>query len=242
MHARVQSRHREYEIVYLLAPSTTPGGATRVGDSIREVIDENKGRLLKVDLWGIRPLAYRIKGNKQGIYYYMRFIATQGTVDEMERRLKLADPVLRYLTVRLSVHEVDPAAYTVKEEEAEFKGIDELHESLQAEAVVAAEPAEMPAVETAAEPVQAPAVETAAKPVQAPAVETTAEPEKKPAAEASAEPVEVVAETPGAGAEEQKEASSPPAQEPAVEAGTDSSEKPEVKVEVDGAAGKEGES
>ena len=131
MHARALKRHREYEIVYLLAPSTTPGRAEKVGDSIREVLEEAQGKLLKVTLWGIRSLAYRIKGNKQGIYYHMRFVSTQGAVDEIERRLKLADVVLRYLTVRLSKHEVDPAEFTVKEEEAAFKGIEDLHASLQ---------------------------------------------------------------------------------------------------------------
>lgn len=131
MHARALKRHREYEIVYILAPSTTPGRAEKVGDSIREVLEGAEGMLLKVTLWGIRSLAFRIKGNKQGIYYYMRFVSTQGAVDEIERRLKLADVVLRYLTVRLSKHEVDPADYTVKDDEAAFKGIDDLHASLQ---------------------------------------------------------------------------------------------------------------
>jgi small subunit ribosomal protein S6 len=132
MHARALKRHREYEIVYLLAPTTTPGRAEKVGDSIREVLEGAEGKLLKVTLWGIRSLAYRIKGHKQAIYYYMRFVSTQGAVDEIERRLKLADVVLRYLTVRLSKHEVDPADYTVKDDEAAFKGIDDLHASLQA--------------------------------------------------------------------------------------------------------------
>jgi len=131
MHARAIKRHREYEIVYLLSPSTTPGRAEKVGDSIREVLEGVEGKLLKVTLWGIRSLAYRIKGNKQAIYYYMRFVSTQGAVDEIERRLKLADVVLRFLTVRLSKHEVDPADFTVKEEEAAFKGIDDLHASMQ---------------------------------------------------------------------------------------------------------------
>ncbi|MBW2264263.1 MAG: 30S ribosomal protein S6, partial [Deltaproteobacteria bacterium] len=131
MHTRALKRHREYEIVYILAPSTTPGGAEKVGESIREVLEEMKGKLLKVTLWGIRSMAYKIKGKKQGIYYYMRFIATQGAVDEMERRLKLSEAVLRYLTVRLSKHEVDPTDYTVVEDEAAFKGIDDLHASLQ---------------------------------------------------------------------------------------------------------------
>ena len=54
-----------------------------------------------MDLWGIRSLAYRIKGQKQGIYYYIRFLATQGLVDELEKRLKITEPVLRYLTVKL---------------------------------------------------------------------------------------------------------------------------------------------
>ncbi len=171
MHARVPKRHREYEIVYLLAPTTTPGRAQKVGDSIREVLEEAQGKLLKVTLWGIRSLAFKIKGNKQGIYYYMRFVSTQGTVDEIERRLKLADTVLRYLTVRLSKHEVDPADYTVKEDEAAFKGIDDLHASLQdagstdeedADEAATAESGDRPRAGEIDEEAPAPAVETPA--------------------------------------------------------------------------------
>jgi small subunit ribosomal protein S6 len=132
MHANALKRHREYELVYLLTPSTTPGSAEKVGDSIREVIESKEGKLLKVDLWGIRSLAYRIRGNKQGIYYYMRFVTTQGAVEEMERRLKITDSVLRFLTVRRSVHEVDPSTYTVREDEARFKGIEDLQAGIQA--------------------------------------------------------------------------------------------------------------
>jgi len=140
MHALVQPKHREYEIVYLLAPMTTPGAATKVGDTVREVVEGINGKILKVDLWGIRTLAYKIKGNRQGIYYCTRFVSTQGAVDEIERRLKIFDSVLRYLIVKMSPGEVDPAAYTVKPEEAQFKPIDEIHASLQAGEIPAAEP------------------------------------------------------------------------------------------------------
>ncbi len=126
MHAFVPKRHREYELIYVLSPTTTPAGATRIADFITEVVGAHEGKIIKVDLWGIRTLAYRIHGFRQGIYYFMRFIGTQGMVEELERRLRISEPVLRFLNVKASDRLVDPASYQVNEEEAKFTPIDEI--------------------------------------------------------------------------------------------------------------------
>jgi small subunit ribosomal protein S6 len=132
MHELATKRVRQYELAYILSPATTPAGAGKLADTIREAIANGEGKLLKVDLWGLRRLAYRISGKDLGIYYCLRFAGPQGLVDELERRLKISDSVLRFLTVRAGDAQFDVASLAPGPEEAEWKGIEEIHAQLQA--------------------------------------------------------------------------------------------------------------
>ena len=63
---------------------------------------ERGARVEKVDRMGTRKLAYRVAKQREGIYVHMALRGTQGDViKELERRLKVSDPVIKYLTVRL---------------------------------------------------------------------------------------------------------------------------------------------
>ncbi len=130
MHAMASKRFTEYEMVYVLSPSTTPAGASKLAETIQDTIKGNEGKLLKVELWGLKRLAFKISGKDLGIYYYLRFVGSQGLVDEMERRLKISDSVLRFLTVRTGKAEIDPSAVTAPTEDTQWLGIDEIHTRL----------------------------------------------------------------------------------------------------------------
>src|SRR5262249_33730280 len=55
----------------------------------------------KVDLWGKRRLAYRVDKYREGSYVFLQFTAGPETVKELERRLRVSDLVLKFLTVRI---------------------------------------------------------------------------------------------------------------------------------------------
>ena len=59
------------------------------------------GTIDKVDKWGKRRLAYRIDKNREGSYVLMQFSAEPATVKEFERRLRVQDSVIKFLTVRI---------------------------------------------------------------------------------------------------------------------------------------------
>jgi small subunit ribosomal protein S6 len=63
---------------------------------VNEVVSNFGGKLVKLDNWGRRKLAYPIKRHTRGIFVYVKFIAKPGVVAEMERNLRIADSVLRY--------------------------------------------------------------------------------------------------------------------------------------------------
>jgi small subunit ribosomal protein S6 len=100
---------REYETIFILRPDTNQDGIQLVNTRVRSVIDQMGGKLLKLDNWGKRKLAYEVKKQLKGIYLYWQFLGTSGMVEEIERNLRMLDTVIRYYTVKVD-EDIDPAA------------------------------------------------------------------------------------------------------------------------------------
>ena len=92
---------REYETIYILRPNTPNEGVAEVNTRIKGVIESMGGKVLKVDNWGKRRLAYEVAKERKGIYLYWLYLAKSGVVEEAERNLRMLDNVIRYLTVKV---------------------------------------------------------------------------------------------------------------------------------------------
>jgi len=90
---------REYETIFILRPDTTQDGIAAVNTRVRSVIEAKAGKLLKLDNWGKRKLAYEVEKQLKGIYLYWQYLGPAGTVEEIERNLRMLDSVIRYYTV-----------------------------------------------------------------------------------------------------------------------------------------------
>jgi len=105
--ARVQSLRdtpntaREYETIYILRPNTPNEGVAEVNSRIKGVIEGMGGKIIKLDNWGKRRLAYEVAKERKGIYLYWQYLAQPGVVEETERNLRMLDSVIRYLTVKV---------------------------------------------------------------------------------------------------------------------------------------------
>jgi small subunit ribosomal protein S6 len=95
-------RMREYETIYILRPDATTDAIGQVNQKIRGIIETGGGRLLKVDNWGKRKLAYEVKKQLKGIYLFFSYLGTAGLVEEVERNLRLTDTVIRYYSVKIA--------------------------------------------------------------------------------------------------------------------------------------------
>lgn len=100
---------REYESVTIIKPDTPKPEILQLITRLQGVFSERGGKLLKVDSWGMRVLAYPVAKNRKGIYLYWRFIGGSDMVTEFERLLGLAQQVIRFYTVRVDDN-VDPSA------------------------------------------------------------------------------------------------------------------------------------
>jgi small subunit ribosomal protein S6 len=95
-------RMREYETIYILRPDSSTDVIGQVNAKIRGIIEAGGGRLLKVDNWGKRKLAYEVKKQLKGIYLFFSYLGTAGLVEEVERNLRLTDAVIRYYSVKIA--------------------------------------------------------------------------------------------------------------------------------------------
>jgi small subunit ribosomal protein S6 len=98
---------REYETIYILKADASTESVQEVNTRIRKVIEDGKGKVLRVDNWGKRKLAYEIKKQLKGIYLHWLYLGETDLVAELERNLRMLDLVVRFNTVKVD-EDVNP--------------------------------------------------------------------------------------------------------------------------------------
>jgi small subunit ribosomal protein S6 len=113
------ARTKEYETIYILRPDVDADTAEKVQTRVAEVIDKAPGKIVKVEGWGRRRLAYPVGKQRRGVYVYVKYLGGGGLVQEIERNLKLSDVVMKFQTVLLREH-VDVSTITIDPEEVKL--------------------------------------------------------------------------------------------------------------------------
>jgi small subunit ribosomal protein S6 len=111
---------REYETIYILRPNTPNEGVAEVNTRIKGIIEGMGGKIIKVDNWGKRRLAYEVAKERKGIYLYWQYLATPGVVEETERNLRMLDSVIRYLSVKVD-EDIDISARPSELDDTSFE-------------------------------------------------------------------------------------------------------------------------
>ncbi|MBI4509251.1 MAG: 30S ribosomal protein S6 [Deltaproteobacteria bacterium] len=102
-------RSREYETIYILRSDTPNESVGQVNSKVRHIVENMGGKILRLDNWGKRKLAYEVRKQLKGIYLYWHYLAAPGVVEELERNLRMWDNVIRYYTVKVDEN-IDPNA------------------------------------------------------------------------------------------------------------------------------------
>jgi len=92
---------RNYEIIFIVRPDVTEEDVDKLIAQMEGVVAGAGGKLEKVEKLGRRRLAYRVRKQREGIYVLFRLQGSGDTVKEFERRLKVTDTVIKYLSVRI---------------------------------------------------------------------------------------------------------------------------------------------
>jgi len=112
---------RNYEALYIVRPELSEEEQQAVAKKFADIVTQNGGEVVKLDIWGKRRLAYEVKKLREGIYILMQFRAESRVAQEVERVLKITDEVIRQLVVRL---EDDALVAEAKEEEAPVEQVE----------------------------------------------------------------------------------------------------------------------
>ncbi len=100
---------RSYQSVLILKPDIDEPRIDEALEKIGEFIKSNGGACLKVEKWGKKRLAYRVKKNRFGIYLNIYHTLEAAQVADLENKYKLYDLVIKYMVVRLEEDELERA-------------------------------------------------------------------------------------------------------------------------------------
>src|SRR5689334_18839110 len=92
---------RVYEELFIVKPDAPEEEVNAFIDQIKNVITNGKGTVDKVDDWGVRKLAYRVAKFNEGHYVLVVFTSSPELVHEIERRMRVTDMVIKFITVRI---------------------------------------------------------------------------------------------------------------------------------------------
>lgn len=95
---------RRYEQIFILRQSLGEEEITKVIENAEQIVLDQGGAVISQNKWGMKKLAYPIKKEPQGYYVFSDFAATPAAVAEIERKFRIDDAVLKYLTVKISDH------------------------------------------------------------------------------------------------------------------------------------------
>ena len=93
---------RLYDLIFIIRPATPEDEIKKIEHTVEHACSEKGGKIEKSEHWGTRKLAYRVAKHREGIYVYFQIKTNHGElIHEIERRLRVQDSVIKYLTIRL---------------------------------------------------------------------------------------------------------------------------------------------
>jgi small subunit ribosomal protein S6 len=96
-----------YEHVLIARQDISPAQAEALNEDLKTLIESRGGHIVKIEYWGLRNLTYRIKKNRKGHYSLLAIDAPADAVKEMERQISLNEDVLRFLTIKVDVLDLE---------------------------------------------------------------------------------------------------------------------------------------
>ncbi|MDQ2856092.1 MAG: 30S ribosomal protein S6 [Acidobacteriota bacterium] len=92
---------RQYEVLFIVDPGADDDEVAKITDTFKQIITDQGGSITKAETLGRRQLAYEILRKKEGTFVDIEMEGSGKEIAELERRMRVNDRVLRYLTVRL---------------------------------------------------------------------------------------------------------------------------------------------
>ena len=96
-----------YEHTFITKQDSSESQNNKLVDKYEDIIKINSGKVLKTEEWGLRNLSYRIKNNRKGFYFHIKFEGIGKTIEKLEKTENIDESLIRYLTVRVKKHNLE---------------------------------------------------------------------------------------------------------------------------------------
>jgi len=105
-----------YEHVFLARQDLAQAQVDALAEIATKIIQDNNGRVVKTETWGLRSLAYKIAKNRKAHYVMLEIDAPGSVVVELERQIQINEDIIRYMTVKVDELEAGPTVMMRKSE------------------------------------------------------------------------------------------------------------------------------
>ncbi len=102
-----------YESVVIARPELTEVQVDKLVDDLSEIITKDKGKIIKIEKWGLRSFAYKINKNKKGHYFMLNLDSAPSTIFEYERKMRINEDIIRFLTLKIEVVDEKPSILSI---------------------------------------------------------------------------------------------------------------------------------
>jgi small subunit ribosomal protein S6 len=92
---------RTYEVVFIINPDADDTEVMRLSEAMQKIITNQGGSVAKTEMMGRRQLAYEINHKREGVYVLLEVEGSGREIAELERRMRVNDQILRYMTIRV---------------------------------------------------------------------------------------------------------------------------------------------
>ena len=110
--------NRTYEVMYIVDPDTPVDTIGKLNEAVGKLVEKEGGTVVRMDDIGIRRLAYPIQKKEDGHYVLFEIEGSGQEIAELERRMRVNDMIIRYITVRV---DEDRKAATKRREKREAR-------------------------------------------------------------------------------------------------------------------------
>ena len=104
-----------YEHTFITKQDLSESQAKKTVSKYEDIIKANSGKILKTEEWGLRNLSHRIKNNKKGFYFHIKFKGVGQTIKELEKIENIDETLIRYLTVKVKKHDLKTIYFTKRD-------------------------------------------------------------------------------------------------------------------------------
>ena len=105
-----------YEHTLIAKQDLSESQNQKVVDKYESIINKNLGKVIKTEKWGLRNLTYKIKNNKKGFYFHIKFEGVGETIEKLEEAERIDSILLRFLTVKVKKHDLKINYFEKKDE------------------------------------------------------------------------------------------------------------------------------